>query len=136
MADPERAIDAMQRLRSLGLQLSIDDLGTGYSSLSYLQRLPVSEVKIDRSFLAPDQAEAANADAFAIVGAIVDLGHRLGRHVVAEGVEDEQTWLRLKELGCDSAQGFWMSPALPAEEFSTWLGEWQAPRPVVLRVLK
>jgi diguanylate cyclase (GGDEF)-like protein len=136
MSDPERAIDAMERLRSLGLQLSIDDLGTGYSSLSYLQRLPVSEVKIDRSFLKPDQAEGANADAFAIVGAIVDLGHRLGRHVVAEGVEDGQTWQRLKELGCDSAQGYWMSPALPPEEFAGWLERWQAPRAVQLRVLR
>jgi diguanylate cyclase (GGDEF)-like protein len=136
MADPERAIDAMQRLRSLGLQLSIDDLGTGYSSLSYLQRLPVSEVKIDRSFLAPDQAEGANADAFAIVGAIVDLGHRLGRHVVAEGVEDEVTWRRLQQLGCDSAQGYWMSPALPAEEFAVWLDQWHEPRSVALRVLR
>jgi EAL domain-containing protein (putative c-di-GMP-specific phosphodiesterase class I) len=126
----------MQRLRSLGLQLSIDDLGTGYSSLSYLQRLPVSEVKIDRSFLAPDQAEGANADAFAIVGAIVDLGHRLGRHVVAEGVEDEVTWRRLQQLGCDSAQGYWMSPALPAEEFAVWLDQWHEPRSVALRVLR
>ena len=136
MADPERAIDALERLRSLGLQLSIDDLGTGYSSLSYLQRRPVAEVKIDRSFLAPGQAEGANADAFAIVGAIVDLGHRLGRHVVAEGVEDEQTWVRLKEQGCDSAQGFWMSRALPAEEFAAWLERWQSPRAVSLRVLR
>ena len=136
MADPERAIDAMQRLTALGLHLSIDDLGTGYSSLSYLQRLPVAEVKVDRSFLAPNQAEGASADAFAIVGAIVDLGHRLGRQVVAEGVEDEQTWLRLKELGCDSAQGFWMSRALPAEEFAAWLEQWQEPRAVPLRVLR
>jgi diguanylate cyclase (GGDEF)-like protein len=132
MADPERAIEAMQRLRSLGLHLSIDDLGTGYSSLSYLQRLPVSEVKIDRSFLRP----GGSADSFAIVGAIVDLGHRLGRHVVAEGVEDEQTWDRLRELGCDSAQGYWMSKALPAEEFATWLDEWKAPHAVSLRVLR
>jgi EAL domain-containing protein (putative c-di-GMP-specific phosphodiesterase class I) len=138
MADPERAIEAMQRLRSLGVHLSIDDLGTGYSSLSYLQRLPVSEVKIDRSFLRPGgpEVDGLAVDSFAIVGAIVDLGHRLGRHVVAEGVEDEQTWLRLKELGCDSAQGFWMSAALPAEEFATWLDEWQAPHAVPLRVLR
>ena len=133
MADPERAIEAMQRLRSLGLHLSIDDLGTGYSSLSYLQRLPVSEVKVDRSFLRPGTTEV---DPFALVGAIVDLGHRLDRHVVAEGVEDEATWRRLQQLGCDSAQGYWMSPALPAEEFESWLEQWQAPRAAPLRILR
>jgi EAL domain-containing protein (putative c-di-GMP-specific phosphodiesterase class I) len=93
-------------------------------------------VKIDRSFLAPGQAEGAQADAFAIVGAIVDLGHRLGRQVVAEGVEDEDTWRRLQQLGCDSAQGYWMSPAMPAEEFAVWLGQWRAPHAVPLRVLR
>ena len=133
MADPERAIEAMQRLRSLGLHLSIDDLGTGYSSLSYLQRLPVSEVKVDRSFLRPGSTEV---DPFALVGAIVDLGHRLDRHVVAEGVEDEETWRRLQQLGCNSAQGYWMSPALPAEEFEAWLEQWQAPRAAPLRILR
>ncbi|MGZ4537286.1 MAG: putative bifunctional diguanylate cyclase/phosphodiesterase [Nocardioidaceae bacterium] len=132
MADPERAIEALQRLRSLGLQLSIDDLGTGYSSLSYLQRLPVSEVKIDRSFLRPGEADS---DSFAIVGAIVDLGHRLDRHVVAEGVEDEDTWRRLRQLGCDSAQGYWMSRPLAAEEFTTWLERWRPPRLAALRAM-
>ena len=132
MADPERAIEAMQRLRTLGLHLSIDDLGTGYSSLSYLQRLPVSEVKIDRSFLRPDDTEG---DSFAIVGAIVDLGHRLGRHVVAEGVEDETTWARLQQLGCDSAQGYWMSRPLPAADFTTWLEQWRPGQVAPLRAI-
>ena len=132
MADPERAIEAMQRLRTLGLHLSIDDLGTGYSSLSYLQRLPVSEVKIDRSFLRPDDTEG---DSFAIVGAIVDLGHRLGRHVVAEGVEDEATWARLQQLGCDSAQGYWMSRPLPAADFTTWLEQWRPAQVAPLRAI-
>ncbi len=131
MADPERAIEAMRRLTSLGLKLSIDDLGTGYSSLSYLQRLPVAEVKIDRSFLRPGESE----DSFAIVGAIVDLGHRLGHHVLAEGVEDEQTWRRLQLLGCDSAQGYWMSRPLPAEDFTTWLAGWRARPLAALRAL-
>jgi EAL domain-containing protein (putative c-di-GMP-specific phosphodiesterase class I) len=132
MADPDRAIEAMRRLRSLGLHLSIDDLGTGYSSLSYLQRLPVSEVKIDRSFLRPADGDD---DAFAIVGAVVDLGHRLDRHVVAEGVEDEATWRRLQELGCDSAQGYWMSPALPADAFTAFLEQWRPPAVAALRAL-
>lgn len=132
MAEPERAIEAMQRLTSLGLHLSIDDLGTGYSSLSYLQRLPASEVKIDRSFLRPGDPAG---DSFAIVGAIVDLGHRLGRHVVAEGVEDEATWHRLQRLGCDTAQGYWMSRPLAAEDFTSWLSQWQSPGVATLRAM-
>ena len=133
MADPERAIDALHRLRSLGVQLSIDDLGTGYSSLSYLQRLPVSEVKIDRSFLRP--AGADDEDGFAIVGAVVDLGHRLGRHVVAEGVEDEETWQRLQRVGCDAAQGYWMSRPLAADDFTGWLSGWRPATVSSLRVM-
>ena len=124
MAEPERAVEALHRLRSLGVRLSIDDLGTGYSSLAYLQRLPVSEVKIDQSFLRPGEADD---DSLAIVGAIVDLGHRLGRDVVAEGVEDEATWRNLQRLGCDSAQGYWMSPPMPGEKFLPWLDTWRAP---------
>jgi diguanylate cyclase (GGDEF)-like protein len=122
MADPERAIEALQRLRTLGVQLSIDDLGTGYSSLSYLQRLPVTEVKIDKSFLL---SQEDGVDAFALVGAIVDLGHRLGRHVVAEGVEHEDVWRQLQQLGCDSAQGYWMSRPLSADDFTAWLDRWR-----------
>jgi EAL domain-containing protein (putative c-di-GMP-specific phosphodiesterase class I) len=132
MADPERAIEVLKRLRSLGVQLSIDDLGTGYSSLSYLQRLPVTEVKIDKSFLLSHEE---GVDSFALVGAIVDLGHRLGRNVVAEGVEDEAAWDRLQELGCDSAQGYWMSRPLPAAEFTAWLEAWRPRRVARLRAL-
>ncbi len=126
MADPERAIEALQRLRDLGVQLSIDDLGTGYSSLAYLQRLPVTEVKIDRSFLV-DQADGV--DGFALVGAIVDMGHRLGRHVVAEGVETEEAWRQLQALGCDSAQGYWMGRPMSVGDFAGWLESWR-PRQV------
>ena len=111
MADPESALGALARLRALGVHLSVDDLGTGYSSLAYLQRLPVSEVKIDRSFVAPGNR---TADSMAIVAAIVDLGHRLGRSVVCEGVEDEATWRDLQRLGCDSAQGYWMARPMPS----------------------
>jgi diguanylate cyclase (GGDEF)-like protein len=132
MADPERAIESLQRLRTLGVQLSIDDLGTGYSSLSYLQRLPVTEVKIDKSFLVSQQN---GVDTFALVGAIVDLGHRLGRHVVAEGVEDEDAWCRLQELGCDSAQGYWMSRPLSAEDFTAWLDRWRPRLAAPLRAI-
>lgn len=134
MAEPERAIEALQRLRDLGVRLSIDDLGTGYSSLSYLQRLPVHEIKIDRSFLIRTD-EKADGDSVAIIGAMVDLGHRLGRHVVAEGVEDEAAWNTLRSLGCDSAQGYWMSRPLPGAEFLGWLQSWKPANVTPLRAL-
>jgi diguanylate cyclase (GGDEF)-like protein len=124
MADPERAIQALQRLRDLGVRLSIDDLGTGYSSLAYLQRLPVDEIKIDQSFLQRADLDARD-DSVAIIGAIVDLGHRLGREVVAEGVEDEASWTTLQDLGCDTAQGYWMSRPMPAQDFLPWLENWR-----------
>jgi diguanylate cyclase (GGDEF)-like protein len=134
MADPERAIEAMERLRSLGVRLSIDDLGTGYSSLSYLQRLPVTEIKIDRSFLRP--AAAHREGALAIVAAVVELGHRLGRTVVAEGVEDEATWQVLQQLGCDVAQGYWLSRPLPADGLQEWLAQWRPSDVAALRVVQ
>ncbi len=132
MTDPERAIEALDRLRANGFKLSVDDLGTGYSSLAYLQRLPVTEVKIDRSFLRPD---AEGADPFAIVGAVVDLGHRLGCDVVAEGVEDERTWRRLQDVGCDNAQGFWMSRPLAPGDFDSWLAAWSPVEVAALRAV-
>ncbi len=117
MGDPERAIAALRRLRAIGVRLSVDDLGTGYSSLAYLQRLPVDEIKIDRSFVMalPDPS------AEAVVGAIVDLGHRLGHHVVAEGIEDAAAYDLLRGLRCDTAQGFWMSRPLPAHRLTRFL---------------
>jgi diguanylate cyclase (GGDEF)-like protein len=121
MADPERAVAALERLQSLGVRLSIDDLGTGYSSLAYLQRLPVGEIKIDKSFLAPGAADGS----LAIVAAVVELGQRLGRDVVAEGVEDEATWRTLQQLGCDVAQGYWISRPLPGEQLAEWLAAWR-----------
>ncbi len=130
MTDPERGIQALDRLRAHGFKLSVDDLGTGYSSLAYLQRLPVTEVKIDRSFLRPG---AEGADPFAIVGAVVDLGHRLGCDVVAEGVEDESTWRRLQALGCDNAQGYWMSRPLAPADFDSWLEAWRPEDVAALR---
>ncbi len=129
MADPERAIAALDRLRSIGVRLSVDDLGTGYSSLAYLRRLPVDEIKIDRSFL----REMHEPSAEAVVGAVVELGHRLDRHVVAEGVEDEWAFRKLQELGCDTAQGFWLARPMPGDELTRLLATWQAPAPVLLR---
>ena len=119
MTDPEQAVTALTRLRSIGVRLSVDDLGTGYSSLAYLLKLPVDEIKIDRSFVAtlPDPA------AEVVVAAIIDMGHRLDRHVVAEGIEDERSYEVLRGLGCDFAQGFWMGRPMPIVELRGYLAD-------------
>ncbi|MGA9746086.1 MAG: bifunctional diguanylate cyclase/phosphodiesterase [Nocardioides sp.] len=123
MADPDRAVEALVRLRELGVRLSVDDLGTGYSSLAYLQRLPVHEVKIDRSFLADFQDESSQA----VVAAIVELGHRLGYRVVAEGVENAGSLDALRRLGCDTAQGFLIARPMPEDRMTAFLAS-GAPR--------
>jgi len=120
MADPTRAIALLHQLRDLGVRLSVDDFGTGYSSLSYLQRLPVQEVKIDRSFIAALSQERENV---AIVRAIVDLGRHLGLEVVAEGVEDGATWDLLTSMNCDLVQGWHLARPMPTTELLTWLAE-------------
>jgi EAL domain-containing protein (putative c-di-GMP-specific phosphodiesterase class I) len=103
MEDPAHALAALQRLHDAGVYLSIDDFGTGYSSLAYLKRLPVDEIKIDRSFISSLTVDARDR---LIVASTVSLGRALGLDVVAEGVEDEQTAAALQTLGCDLAQGF------------------------------
>jgi EAL domain-containing protein (putative c-di-GMP-specific phosphodiesterase class I) len=118
MGDPGRTLSVLDRLAGLGLTLAIDDFGTGYSSLAYLKRLPVDEVKIDKSFVLDMKADP---DDEAIVRSTVDLGHNLGLRVVAEGVEDEDTWRRLAELGCDRAQGFHLARPMPADALEQWL---------------
>ena len=123
MTDPERAIKALHRLRAIGVRLSVDDLGTGYSSLAYLQRLPVDEIKIDRSFLTAFHDPSAQA----VVGTIVDLGHRLGKQVVAEGVEVSASLDALRQLGCDCAQGYWIARPMPAGDLTRFL-EGKPPR--------
>ena len=125
MADPLRTADVLAQLSFLGVQLSIDDYGTGYSSLSYLRRLPVDEMKIDKSFVMR-MGEDDSDDV--IVRSTVDLGHNLGLRVVAEGVEDQACWERLKALGCDSAQGYFLSRPLPAEEVETLMARLDAER--------
>jgi diguanylate cyclase (GGDEF)-like protein len=123
--EPARSMAAIERLAALGLQLSIDDFGTGYSSLSHLQRLPVQEIKVDRSFV---MTMGANESDAAIVKSIVDLGHNLGLRVVAEGVEDRVSWDRLARQRCDIAQGYFMSRPIPAEAFNEWLHDWEPRR--------
>jgi EAL domain-containing protein (putative c-di-GMP-specific phosphodiesterase class I) len=118
MSDPDRIIAILTRLDELHVRLSVDDFGTGYSSLSYLQRLPVREVKIDRSFV---MSLGQRDSDLAIVRTIVDLGSNLGLTVVAEGVEDAEAYNRLAELGCDLAQGYLLSRPLPAAAFVEWL---------------
>ncbi len=125
LADPRRARESLLRLRTLGIGIAIDDFGTGYSSLNYLQRLPVDELKIDRSFVGDMASEEG---ARAIVRAVIDLADDLGLRVVAEGVEDLATWEVLAALGCDAAQGYYFSPPLPAAELLLAWGEDSAVR--------
>ena len=119
MAEPERAMVTLGHLRAMGVQLALDDFGTGYSSLAYLSRLPLQEVKIDRSFV---QGICSIDDGNAtIVQATVDLGHRLGFAVVAEGVESQEVWDRLVELGCDIVQGYHIARPMPEADVLRWL---------------
>jgi diguanylate cyclase (GGDEF)-like protein len=120
MLDPGRAQAVLERLSRIGLTLSVDDFGTGYSSLANLKRLPVDVIKIDKSFVMDMAIDASDA---AIVRSTIDLAHNLGLRVVAEGVESHQAWTRLKELGCDLAQGFYVSRPLPAPDLGRLLGE-------------
>ena len=120
MVDPARALEILTRLNRMGITLSIDDFGTGYSSLAYLKKLPVNTVKIDKSFvmhMTQDQNDAQ------IVRSTIDLAHNLGLKVIAEGVENREVWDRLRALGCDEAQGYYISRPLPASELTQWLTE-------------
>jgi EAL domain-containing protein (putative c-di-GMP-specific phosphodiesterase class I) len=106
----------------LGIRLSIDDFGTGYSSLAYLKRMPVDEIKIDKSFV---MGMFDHKDDETIVRSTIDLGHNMGLKVVAEGVETEEMLMRLKDLRCDLAQGYHLSRPLPPEKLEAWLHKWQ-----------
>lgn len=117
MDDPAGALDTLERLKQFGVELFVDDFGIGYSSLSYLQKLPVDALKIDQSFVA---SMLTNEGSAAIVRSTIELGHNLGLRVVAEGVENETQWNGLRELGCDTAQGFFVSRPIPATDFPAW----------------
>ena len=117
MADPERSLRTLMRLRNMGLHLSIDDFGVGYSSLAYLQRLPVYEVKIDRSFIGDMLHDSSSRT---IVQATIDLAHGLGLKVVAEGVENPETFELLATMGCDSLQGYHISRPMTAAKLLEW----------------
>ncbi len=118
MADPEMALKTVNKLSGMGVRLSIDDFGTGYSSLAYLKKLPVDEIKIDKSFvmnMTNDESDEM------IVRSTIDLAHNLGMDVIAEGVDSQEILNKLDELECDGAQGYYLCVPLPAEELVRWL---------------
>jgi EAL domain-containing protein (putative c-di-GMP-specific phosphodiesterase class I) len=120
MADPAHALAIMSMLQSMGVRLSVDDFGTGYSSLTHLRELPIDEIKIDKAFVLGMLTSDADT---AIVRTVIDLAHNLGKQVCAEGVEDAETLRRLEEMGCDLAQGYFISRAVPAAALMAWLTE-------------
>ena len=125
MADPERSLDVLRELRSIGVATSLDDFGSGHVSLGHLKHLGVDEIKIDRSFvmrLADDARDAA------IVHTTVDLGRRLGMKVVAEGVETVEAWDTLAGLQCDEAQGFYLGRPMTATALAGWMRDRSAAR--------
>ena len=122
MADTSRALKTISALDSMGVRISIDDFGTGYSSLAYIKKIPVNELKIDKSFVMEMEQDESDA---AIVKSTIDLAHNLGLKVTAEGVETESALSLLDTLGCDSAQGFHICRPVPAEKMVSWLPEWQ-----------
>ena len=120
MANPDATLGVLLALKRRGVGLSVDDFGTGYSSLSYLRRLPVDEVKVDRSFV---YRMAQDRDDEAIVRSVVQLARELGLQVVAEGVEDEPTWQALAALGVDEIQGWVVARAMPVADFMRWTAQ-------------
>jgi diguanylate cyclase (GGDEF)-like protein len=118
MSDPERALLTITELSNLGVQLAVDDFGTGYSSLDYLSRLPIDDLKIDRSFVSPMLSDPSN---LIIVRSTINLAHDLQLAIIAEGVEDEATLGRLEELGCDRVQGFHLGRPMPVDAFEAWM---------------
>ncbi|MGH8173033.1 MAG: EAL domain-containing protein, partial [Rhodanobacteraceae bacterium] len=118
MRDANHALSVLSELKACGVHLAIDDFGTGYSSLAHLKRLPVDEIKIDKSFI---MSMTEDEDDAVIVRSTIELGHNMGLSVVAEGVECERALEMLKQLNCDMAQGFLISKPLPPEELEQWL---------------
>jgi diguanylate cyclase (GGDEF)-like protein len=118
MADPMRARGVLTRLRDMGMKVAIDDFGLGFSSLGYLKNLPLNDLKIDKSFVINMLEDSADA---VIVQSTIELAHNLGLTAIAEGVESDQAWRRLRALGCDVAQGWLIGRPLPAADFANWL---------------
>lgn len=118
MNDPDTAMEILAELAAAGISLSLDDYGTGYSAMSYLRRLPVSELKVDQSFVTGLTAGAPDA---ALVKSAIELGHHLNLTVVAEGVENGDALIQLRQLGADAAQGYHLARPMPAADFTAWL---------------
>jgi len=123
VADSARSGAVLDQLSHVGVGLSIDDFGTGFSSLSYLKRLPIDEIKIDRSFVSN---MLGRVEDFTIVRATIELGRNLGLRVVAEGVQDRETFDRLGDFGCDEAQGYYITRPLDRDDFWAWLSTREA----------
>ena len=117
MSDPDGSTRCLHELHDMGVTLAIDDFGRGYSSLSYLRRLPVNEVKIDRSFL----IGLAEGQDDVLVRSMIDLAHNLGMKVVAEGVETEGVYQRMADLGCDAVQGYHIHRPAAAADLTRWI---------------
>ena len=121
MKDAAYALKTLRDVKTRGITLAIDDYGTGYSSLAHLKRLPLDELKIDKSFVV-NLSEGATEDGV-IVRSTIDLGHNMGLKVVAEGVESAEGYAILKRFGCDMAQGYFISRPLPSPQFLAWMNE-------------
>lgn len=120
MSDPEHALHVLSTLNDMGTKLAIDDFGTGYSSLAYIKRLPVNELKIDKSFVMEMTKDENDS---AIVRSTIDLAHNLGLKIVAEGVETRDAWNQLAAMGCDTAQGYYISRPQSVPDFEGWLND-------------
>lgn len=118
MGDRELSRSILTALRSSGVRISVDDFGTGYNTLAYLRDLPIDEIKLDRSFVMPMTHDARTAT---LVSSTINMAHALGLRIVAEGVETEGAYTDLTEMGCDQAQGYYMSRPVPPAELSQWL---------------
>lgn len=116
--DPEKVMKTIRKLKTLGVHISIDDFGTGYSSLNFLRKLPIDEIKIDKSFIQDIKHSMPDAQ---IVKSIIALSHNLDLSIVAEGIDDEETFKWLKAEGCDRGQGFFFSPPLSLQELMQWV---------------
>ncbi len=124
MSNPESALDSLARLSETGVSISLDDYGTGYSSLAYVKRLPIRELKIDRSFVFNMDTDSQDAT---IVRSTIELANSLNLRVVAEGVETDANWTALGEMGAALAQGYLLTKPLPASELDNWIENWNPP---------
>jgi len=124
MSNQLESLAAIKKLSEMRIKVAIGNFGTGYSSLAYIQKLDIAHIKIDRSFV----SRIADGDVTQLVKSIIDVGHNLGLSVVAEGVESQEIWEKLRQLGCDSAQGYCLSHALPSNQLVDWMRQYEGGR--------